>query len=186
MATHEIEWMHARACVVVGTASEGSVSCPSCGETIGLEQGDGQAGRVSVACPRCAEESLLVRVVSVLHRAVRFPAELMTQLGRELEAAARPVVPSVRTPAEVYSLPVSRGAVVLLAMMWHRAEQSGSTRIESSVAQLSRRLLTSRGMVRAWLGELQTAGVLREASSPGQRPRAWELLPVPRKEAGHG
>ena len=184
MASHEIGLVHAGACVMVGTPSEGSVACPCCGESIALEQGDGRAACVSVACPRCQQESLLVRVVSVLHRAVRLPGELLAQLVRELDGASRPAT-MLRTPIEVYSLPVSRGAVVLLAMMWHRAEQMGSTRIQSSVSQLSRRLLTSRGMVRTWLGELQAAGVVRELSSAGQRPRTWELLPVPRKEVGH-
>lgn len=181
MASHEIGLMHASACVVMGGVSDGAVTCPHCGETIALERA--AVGRVSVACPACAEESLLVRIVSVLHRAVRLSGELLTQL----ESLGQPVATSVRTPGAVYSLKVSRGAVVLLAMMWHRAEQTGSTKIESSVTSLARRLLTSREMVRRWIAELRAVDAIRELSSPEQRPRVWELLPVGSRgeEVGH-
>lgn len=179
MASHDVELV--RAHVVLTKHREQVVTCPHCREAIPLGMANGQADRVSVACPHCEEPSLLVRVVSELHRAVRMPKGMLATLEREIVEAARPE-PAVRTPAEIYSLAVSRGAVVLLAMMWHHAEQTGSTRIESSVAQLARRLLTSRSMVRGWLGELGAVGVIREVSGPGQRPRVWELLPVPSKE----
>ncbi len=176
MAIHDVE--------LVLSKGRDEVTCPHCRGAIPLAKARDQPPGVSVACPQCEEPSLLVRVVSELHRAVRMPKGMLATLERELVEAARPE-PAVRTPAEIYSLAVTRGAVVLLAMMWNRAEQTGSTRVESSVAQLARRLLTGRSMVRGWLGELQAAGVLREASSAGQRPRVWELLPVPRKEVGH-
>jgi len=184
MAIHDVELVHVRARVVLGKDRDEVVTCPHCRAAIPLGKAERQPQRVAVACPQCEEPSLLVRVVSELHRAVRMPKGMLATLERELVEAARPE-PAVRTPAEIYALPVSRGAVVLLAMMWNRAEQTGSMMIESSVAQLARRLLTSRSMIRGWLGELQAAGVVREVSSAGQRPRVWELLPVPGKEVGH-
>lgn len=184
MASHDVGLMHVRACVVRGKGREEVVTCPHCRGAIPLAKTENPPPGVSVACPHCEEPSLLVRVVSELHRAVLMPKGMLATLERELVEAARPE-PAVRTPAEIYALPVSRGAVVLLAMMWNRAEQTGSMQVESSVAELSRRLMTSRSMVRGWLGELQAARVVREVSSAGQRPRVWELLPVPRKEVGH-
>ena len=177
----------ASACIVITARVEGEVTCPHCGGQIVLKGAGAQEKHLSVVCPHCEDESLLVRAVSVLHRAVRLPGEVMAQLRRDVEENVVEA-PALRTPMELFSLTASRGALVLLAMMWQQAERTGSIRVQSTVTLLSQRLLTSRGMVRRWLSELVEAGVVRELSTPEQRPRVWELLPIPPqgKEVGRG
>ena len=171
------------AAMLVSTSAEDLVACPHCGVDIVLEKLEPEPGCLAVACPSCDQRSLLVRLVSVLHRAVRWPGELLAQL-QDKEAEGRASESALRMPDEVFTLSVSRGAMALLAMLWQEAVRTGSTTIESSVSRLAQRLLSSRGVVRTWLIELEHAGVLQELLDDGKRrrPRQWELLPL----AGEG
>lgn len=172
---------------VVRASGKEKVTCPHCEEVLEL----GAALREdspSIVCPCCEHESLLVRLTTVLHRAVRQPDELLELLGLEASTATTAAEPVVTTPEEVFSLAASRGSVLLLAMMWDAAEKAGSTRIEVSVAHLARRLRAERGVVRGWLKELVKLEAVRELSGPEERPRVWELLPIPSagEEVGRG
>ncbi|MCX4244233.1 hypothetical protein [Paraliomyxa miuraensis] len=157
---------------VVRSCSKEKVTCPHCEEELEL----GSALREdspSMVCPCCEHESLLVRMTTVLHRAVRQPEEVLELLGLETTPT-----PAVMTPEEVFSLPASRGSVLLLAMMWNRAEQTGSTLVEISISKLARRLRAQRGVIRGWLKELAKHGAVRELSESDEPSRVWELLPI--------
>lgn len=183
MVTTEIALTPMGAAMLVSTSAEDCVACPHCGVGIVLKTIDSQPGSLAVQCPHCEGRSLLVRLVSVFHRAVRLSGELLAQLRGEPSAQRAPPG-SVRMPEQVYEQPVSRGALVLLTMMWRRAERENSMTIEASVSRLAQRLLSTRSVVRRWLGELEEAGAVRERLDCGKRrrPRQWELLPLAGKE----
>lgn len=186
MVTDQIMLTPGGAAMLVSARGEDRVGCPHCGESIMLEAIEAEPGCLAVACPHCEQKSLLVRLVSVLHRAVRWPGELLSQLqGGDARARSGAVV---RMPAEVFALPVSRGAVALLAMLWHRAERTGSMLVESSLTQMAQRQLSSRGTVRRQMIELVQAKAVRERLKNGKRtrPRRWELLPLTGEEVSDG
>ncbi|MEX1362688.1 MAG: hypothetical protein AB1Z98_06145 [Nannocystaceae bacterium] len=187
MVTNEIAMTPAGVLMLVSTTADDRVACPHCGLYIELGTVEASPGAMTMACPHCEERSLLVRLVSVLHRAVKLSGELWSQLGQE-QARPRAGVARLRTPSAVFSLRVSRGAVVLLAMLWHRAERTGSVTLEASMTQLARRLLTTRAMVRRWMKELVEAGALVEVTPDGRTrgDRRWELQRLPVPGAGRG
>ncbi|MEM9453101.1 MAG: hypothetical protein AAGF11_02905, partial [Myxococcota bacterium] len=159
MATNEMAMTPMGMAMLVSTTAEDSVACPHCGESIVLETVEAEPGCLATACPHCGERSLLVRLVSILHRAVKWPAELLA--GSD-ESEADAASAKLRTPDGIYGLPVSRGAVALLAMLWRQAEQAGSRVVEGSVARLARQQQSSRGSVRRWMTELVEAKALQE------------------------
>ncbi|MCA9706306.1 MAG: hypothetical protein KDK70_10695 [Myxococcales bacterium] len=172
------------AAMLVSTRAEDRVTCPHCGQGIAIAEVEAEPGCLAVACPHCRQRSLLVRLVWVLHRAVQWPGELLAQLGGGALGGAS----ALRMPEAAFGLRVSRGAVVLLAMLWQQAEATGSTTVASSINGLARRLLSTRAVIRKWLDELEKAGALRERLDDGkhQHPRQWELLSLAGEEGHDG
>lgn len=165
--------------MLVSSRAEDHVVCPHCGATIVLAEIQAEPGILPLACPSCSSKSLLVRLVHVMHRAVRLPRELLFPADgagdAERSTATAMAERTIETPMWVFTAPVSKGAIVLLAMLWKRAEKAGSLAIEFSIAQLSRQLLSGRAVVRRWVGELANAGALREVASEHLQRRRWEL-----------
>ncbi len=148
---------------------DSSVACPNCDSGMDVGPVTTEPGTVPHSCTKCGESCLVVRIVSVAHYAV------------PMSTATRAIAKDTpRTPTEVFSLNVSRGAVNLLAMLWHTSEQTGSMTIELSMTDLAQRLNSTRAMVRRWIGELDDADALRDRTPAGKKrgPRQWELLPL--------